>query len=452
MHRIYRQLQNWTKAAARSVAFLPLPMMVIGLMIGVGLFYFETDTNMSREITSTFPSLAITSQDSARNILGLFIGGLMTLMVFTFTQMMSLFNQVASSYSPRLLPRFTGDRSLQFSMGFYIGTIVMSLIVLMSIRSDEDGYVPNVSVLLCIISGIVALMIFIYFVTTISSKIQAGNIIADVYNSGVSYLENGEDREHYSERYPTPDTSNWYTITSPIDGFLGSVDHHRLGVLAKKYKTRFYIGTFKGEYVPKSFPLIESEKKLDGKQLKLVLEAVSPIKSKFDDWYLPQLELLVEIAMKAMSPGINDPGTALGSIDKINGLLGHLMFIPMYNFFQDEDGGEVWFSRKDYSTILSDTFSQLRNYSRGDVMVMRGLLKMGFQLLEATGHSKGLNDIINQEIEAVINDARHHISNDHDRHLIAKDVHYWRKETKEMLTNLSYLGSPEPYEKGIPID
>ena len=156
--------------------------------------------------------------------------------------------------------------------------------------------------------------------------------------------------------------------------------------------------------------------------------------------------------MKAMSPGINDPGTAHTAIDRINGMLGHLMYIPNYNFVQVDGGGEVWFARKDYGDILHQTFVQLRNYSRRDTMVTRSLIKVVFQLIGGSHHNKAMEGILRDELIALVADARKYISNDHDRSLLAKDIFRWRRRTHELLYATPVINDNGMEEKGIPLE
>ncbi|OAV45496.1 DUF2254 domain-containing protein [Lewinella sp. 4G2] len=445
-----RKIRGFVKAAVRSMAFLPLPMLFAGILLGAGIYYLESHTDASAFLESNLPSFVVKSQDTARNVLGLFVAGLMTLMVFTFTQMMSLFNQVANAYSPRLLPIFTGDRSLQFTMGFYIGTIVLNLMVLLSIKSDEAGEVPNLSVLTAILFGIISLMLFIYFVTTISEKIQVGNIINTVYQRGMNYLKEESSRDAFTERDFAPDTDRWYTVTSPIDGYLGIVDHPELSKLAKQFNTRFYIGSIKGDFIPASFPLLSSERELDAKEVEKVLRAISPISNEYADWYQPQIDLLIDIAQKAMSPGINDPATAVRAIDRINGLLGHLMHIPNYNFMQDDDGGEVWLARHTFSDVLADTFSRLRNYSREDAAVTHSLLKSAYSLYAASGGTRYLQKLLDNEALALVNDARMYLKNPRDRKALASQIVKWRRSSRQWLERPNKLqDSASKKERGI---
>ena len=449
---VYRYIKQLGKGIVRSVAFLPVPMMVSGLLLGVGLYYLEQNTGATAYFKEALPSVVISSQDTARNTLGLFVAGLLTLVVFTFTQMMTLYNQVANTYSPRLLQQFTGARSLQSTMGFYLGTMLMNLIVMLSIGSDESGQVPLLSVLICVFADMMSVVMFIYFVATASRKIHADAIIMNTYRLGRDYLKKELKLEDFEERDQLPTTRLWYSIPTPKDGFIGSISHRDLSELAGKLRTRFYIGSIKGEYIPRSFPIIESERELTEEEASEVIRLVSPVDRKYHDWHLPYLQLLVEIAMKAMSPGINDPGTAHTAIDRINGMLGHLMYVPNYNFVQVKDGGEVWFAHKAYMQVVHETFAQLRNYCRLDTMVTRSLIKVVFQLIGASGPNKRLRTQLNAELLALVVDARAFIKNPRDRALLASDIFSWRHRTRDLLHETQFINDNGMEQIGIPLE
>jgi len=440
MQQLYRFFQRWFRTALNSLAFLPLPMVFVALLLGVGLFYLELNTSISREIMEELPSAVLSSQDTARSILGLIIGGLITLTVFTFTQMMSLFSQVAGSYSPRLLPIFTGDRSLQIVMGTYLGSIVVCLIVLLSIRSDDAGYVPNLSVLFCIVLGVFCLMLFLYFVTTISSKIQVSSIIEKVYNQGVEAIGNDRRKKGFAERPVPEDLEDWYAIPSPIGGYVGTVNYERLSTLARKYETSFHIGTARGQFVPMHFPLLRSKSKISEEQVAVVLIAVSPIHVKFTDWHLPPVRLLTEIAVKAMSPGINDPGTAIDVLDRLTGLLIRLMGLPEYNFYRaEEKGGDVWLAIHHFGDVLAAVMQELRRYSKTDVLVTRRLFQMLFHLLGSSGDGYSLQRIIRSEMDALLEDARANLHNSTDRRVLAAEIMNQRRGLKQLFEDTDFL-------------
>ena len=434
MTQVYRVLQTFLKQAVRSVAFLPVPMILAAVLLGFLFFWLENSTGISQRTIDLFPALAITSQDTARTILGMFIGGLITLTVFTFSQIMILLNQVASSYSPRLLPKLTGDRALQFVMGLNLATIVLTITVLLSIRSSDDYRIPNFSILVCTVLGITCLCLFVYFVTAITKKIQVDSIVDASARDAIEALtdELTDGQSGYSEGPLPREVHDWYPIASPIGGYVGIVNHRALSLLGRKFGTRFFIGVCKGEYVPKDFPLLQSEHLLQPEQVEKVLDTVAPLRDQFDDWYLPNLKQLTEIALKAMSPGINDPGTALMVIDRQTEVLSQLMTIPLHNYFLAKEGEEVWFARHDYGNVLAALMQEMRCYAKQDPLVVRRMFQMLYHLLQKASLSLTHTFSLMNEIRALLADARASIPNRRDRQLIAQDILHHRRALRQL--------------------
>jgi uncharacterized membrane protein len=183
--------------------------------------------------------------------------------------------------------------------------------------------------------------------------------------------------------------------------------------------------------------------------IKEVLEAVSPIHRKFNDWQLPPIRLLTEIAVKAMSPGINDPGTAIDVLDRLTGLLTRLMNLPEYNFFQaDEDGGEVWMTSYSFGDVLTGVMQELRQYCKADALVVRRLFQMLFHLAGAAGNSPTYNRLIRSELEAMLEDARENIQNSKDRRVIAREIKNARNGLRQLFADTDFLLDAHLFEVG----
>lgn len=433
MIKIFRWFRNWTKSAFQSLAFLPLPIAVIGVGLGMLLFYLETQTTLTRPLVEELPYVIFNSEETARSALNLIVAGMITLTVFTFTQMMTLFSQVASNYSPRLLPMFTGSRKLQFVMGTYLAVIIISVIVLFSIRSEQGSYVPNFSVLICLGLGVFCLLLFIYFVTTVSNKIQVSNILKNVYERGERALKATGQRRGFIASKKTFAHEDWYVIPSPIGGFIGTVDYDRLSELARRYATRFYLATPRGRYVPRCQPLVYSEVTLDESQVREVLAAVSPVRQKYLDWELPPIRLLTEIAVKAMSPGINDPMTAIDTIDRLTGLLLRLLSVPNCNLYVSPGAsvGEVWFAYDAFDVTLGEMMQPLRQYCKADVLVTRRLSRMLFHLKASVEAGTTYEQTVIGEIMALVADGRAELTNRHDRDSLAEAIREQRRGVRQ---------------------
>ena len=439
MSSLKRFLRTWFQRVVRSVAFLPLPMLIGGILLGIGMFYLEAYTGLSLWLREEVPSLTIGSVDTARSTLGLLTGAIITLTVFTFTQIMGLFSQVAGSYSPRLLPLLTGDRALQFVLGAYLGAIVFNVIVLLGIDTTSGGKLPALSILVCAVVDVACLVLFVYFIATISRKIQVSKIIDFVYARSVDAFDRAEEAEHFAVSAALPEFSTWFSVPSPRDGYLGTVDFHRLSELASEYNTRFYLGLPKGHYVPKYQPLLESERELSKEEVHEVLAAVSPIRERYEDWHLPPVRLLAEIAVRAMSPGINDPGTAIDALDKLTSSLARLMHLPQYNVYRAPEQGTVYLRTHSFAEVIRALMQELRNCCAADTLVSRKLLQMLYHLKMIAAKNGPYPDILDREIQALIADNRRLIENDYDRESLAEDVARLRQRKHLVVEELDYL-------------
>ena len=430
MVQLFRFLRSWFQRALRSLAFLPLPMMLGAIALGVLLFHLETHTEWSQRLVEWLPARILNTQNTARSVLTVIIGGLITLTVFTFTQMMTLFSQVSNSYSPRLLPVFTSSQALQFTMGAYLSSIILSLIVLLSIRENDAGYVPNVSVLICIALGVACLVLFLYFVTTISNKIQVTNIIESLYERGLAAIESESRREQLSAAPLPADVRDWYAVPSPIGGYRGSIDLDHLAELADRHATEFFVAVARGQYVPEGHPIVHSRREVSEQVAEDILTVVSPAKFRFGDWHLPPVRLLTEIAVRAMSPGINDPGTCLNAIDYLTELFALRMQIDEVPYAHDaEDTVRLYYHPTEFSDLLYFVLAALRTYIHHDPVVLLKTLDMFRQLLQMDRKLDKYRETVVLEVNNLLRDAEANLKNEADLGRINRMAERLREES-----------------------
>jgi len=159
-----------------SIAFYPALLSIFFFLLSLVMLSLET-SEITNFLIDRANFLVISDADTARSILGTLIGGILSLMVFSFSMVMILLNQASSNFSPRLLPGLISDKSNQLVLGIYLGTIIYNIIVLISIVSDSDKYTINgLSILIGIVLGVVCLVMFVYFIHSISIGIQINNI------------------------------------------------------------------------------------------------------------------------------------------------------------------------------------------------------------------------------------------------------------------------------------
>ena len=182
------------------------------------------EQNVSRELIETIPQLVLEDGDTALTVLSACIGGLISMMVFSFSMVMLLLSQASSNFSPRLLPGLISDKTHQVILGTYLATILYNIFTLFSIEPNDEKYtLPGLSILLGIILTIFCLCLFIYFIHNISQSIQINNILDSIFEKSRKRLTILLDDEKEKDKETVesfPSSENWYEYTTKESGYL----------------------------------------------------------------------------------------------------------------------------------------------------------------------------------------------------------------------------------------
>ena len=132
-----------------------------------------------------------------------------------------------------------------------------------------------------------------------------------------------------------------------------------------------------------------------------------------DDNYVLAFKQLTEIAVKAMSPGINDPGTALNAIDYLSELFSIRLLKSDYSYTKIEDVAWVNITSVNFSTLLYQVMASLRTYCKRDISVVQNLIKM-LQFLKEIAQKNTHKEAIDKELELLKGDINSSITNKED--------------------------------------
>ena len=261
----------------------------------------------------------------ARAVLATIAGSIITVAGTTFSITIAAFSLASSQFGPRLLRTFRRDTGNQIVLGTFIATFVYSLLVLRTIRGTEsDTFVPHLSVTLGVTLACLSLAVLIYFIHHTAASIQVSNLIDSVGTELETIII-----KHFPERgscaAPRPDISwfheeNSVPILARKGGYLLHIDYNALVEIAASHNVIFRLYNQSGDFVVAGTQLMASEG---------VSNACVQWKEIESNIYLgiertPEQDLefgflqLAEIAVRALSPGINDPFTAIGCIDRIS--------------------------------------------------------------------------------------------------------------------------------------
>ena len=147
-----------------KIAFYPSIIALFGILLAYFMLFLE-EKGITKYLLEYIPDVVVNNTETSRSLLTTFIGGLISIMVFSFSMVMLLLSQASNNYSPRLLPGLISDKHHQVILGIYLATILYNIFILFSVEPSEDKYtLPGFSVLLGIVFTILCLVAFIYFI------------------------------------------------------------------------------------------------------------------------------------------------------------------------------------------------------------------------------------------------------------------------------------------------
>ncbi|RXG15610.1 putative membrane protein [Leeuwenhoekiella aestuarii] len=400
-----------------KIGFYPSLFAFGGLCIGFIMLYAESK-GVSSFLIEHAPQLVINDADTARTLLSTFIGGIISLMVFSFSMVMILLNQASNNYSPRILPGLISNKRHQYVLGYYIATLIYCILILLSIKPTDNKYqLPGFAVLIGIILSMLVLALFIYFIHSISEAIQINKIIETIYQKAktrLTQLINQTDEEYSKTDFP--ESKDWNVIKINNTGYLQTIAVDALLELCNELDCKIEILAPKGTFILKNVPIARCDKELEEEQRNHLLTCFGFSRSEIVKHnYILGFKQLTEIAIKAMSPGINDPGTAITCIDYLSELFALRLCKEDFSYIKNKDDEAVISLRTiDFKELIYFVFVPLRGYCKHDVVMLHKMLTALYFLLQTKSVINNAEEIIIDEINLILIDAKANITNKKD--------------------------------------
>jgi len=402
----------------QSIAFYPVIIALGFLILAFTILELE-NLDPAKSIKDKIPYLFISDYETARAILTTLIGGVLSLTVFSFTMVMVVLSQASSNFSPRLLPSLISNKKHQIILGVYIGTLLYCIIILIVLGAQGiDSASLGFSTMLAAIWGVSCVVLFVYFIHSISTSIQIQNIIEGIYTSSNKQIDREiESATENQMELQLIQTEGFTVVLAPVTGYFRGFD---VSLLSSSFITKgnqIEILPYLGAHIWEGMPLLKLKSKVDDKDLDAVLFCceLSSNRNDHNDGVGGMVKLM-EIAVKAMSPGINDPGTAIDAITKLAPLLQRTMRFPKITSTSLKEGKIILIKNHITASELLQTLIQpIRLYAKKDNSVVATLIgALGF-LLRDTQISMENREGIKKEIQALKNDVEENIANTLDR-------------------------------------
>jgi uncharacterized membrane protein len=380
-------------------------MVIVFLVLSMVMILFDY-SDAGKEIKSNLDWLRLRDASTARSIVSVIAAGLISLTVFSFSMVMIVLNQAASQMSNRVLDKLIGNRYQQLILGFYIGTIVYSLFLLAAIRDIDDGiYVPALSTYLLILFAVAAIFLFIYFLHYITQSIKYEVIIKRIFKQTRKVLEQTCRLQNEPEITNSIEGPSLFAKRSGIfEGF----EKDKLMELAEEkdlvISFLYPIGTFilqdtavASISLKNNNPGKETTRQIN---LAIYINVDQSIENNFHYGFMQ----LVEIAVKALSPSINDPATAIESLRALTRLLSIRLQKFPDNVIRDKSGIiRIITVEKSFEDMFMDSFQHIWQYGKDDRLVQKETMHLLNQLQAISSH---------QAISRFMNQVRQYRSDD----------------------------------------
>ncbi|WP_299263213.1 DUF2254 domain-containing protein [uncultured Psychrosphaera sp.] len=419
-----RKITNTYRKMINSIGFYPSLLSVVFLIFAVITISIEY-LPATQDLKSLMSVVLVNSAENARTILSTLAGSIISLTVFSFSMVMIVLNSASASLSPRVVPGLITRKSHQIVLGFYLGSIIYSIIMLININKLDSGdtEIPALGVLFALVFGLICLGLFVFFIHSISRAIQVDNVLNGLFRQTNCEIEDIEKKQKQQPVDSFPDFSKWHGINSTAQGYYKGVHTEQLCELLAEQNIKLFITVKQGYFTVKGYPFLKCDKNIsDNKELveKILACFIFYIEEYISDHYRYGLTQISEIAVKAMSPGINDPGTAVKSIDMLSILLMERLKISDINYTYKHTDSEplLYFHETSFDELLHDNFTPLRNYAKNDAYVMTNIIEAFKNILFVANHNDDARNSLFNYLNAIIDDINEHITNKYDRQQI----------------------------------
>lgn len=389
---MWSKLRNLWENVQSSLWFIPT--VLVGVAIVASSLLIEADVALAQRDSLLIPWIFSGTADAARTLLSVVAGSLITVISIAISLTIVALVQASAQFTPRVLRQFTASRVNQVVLGTYTATFVYALLVLRTVRSGEEGreaFVPALSVTSAVGLSLLCLALLIFFIHHMSQSLQVAVILNEVREEvieqiDVLYPEGIGDsmaaasspatiKAELDEQDPS------VVVRSVRTGFVRKIDEQTLLEIPLAATQRVWIRPQIGDFVANGTILAELDQ-VDG--------SVEQVSKQLQDAFIIDrdrtitqdmlfgIRQLVDIGLKALSPGINDVTTAEYALYHLGDAIGRLAERAFPSNVRTTDNGQTQFlfNRPTWNDIVDSAFSQLRRAAAEDVHATQTLLQV----------------------------------------------------------------------------
>ena len=366
---------------------VPSAMSLAAILLSIGMI--QLDQAATPALLDRLSWVYTGGPEGARAVLSTIAASMITVAGVTFSITIVALTLASQQFGPRLLRNFLRDFGNQVVLGTFVSTFLYCLLVLRTVRGSDDAeFVPHLAVTVGVTLAMLSLGVLIFFIHHVATSIQASRIIANVARDLETAIDrlfpesigrdttDADERDVVNTAIEVPGTR---AVNAKITGYVQAIDGDALMSLACEHDLIVRVHANPGSFV-----------RVGGVVLTITAapgQALPPDESFQDVFIIGSdrtgtqdvtffIDQLVELAVRALSPGINDPGTARLCVDRLEQALCHLAGRRLPSPVRYDERGRVRVLARPmtYEEFVKSAFSEIARYGRSSVSVTCRLL------------------------------------------------------------------------------
>lgn len=319
------------------------------------------------------PSFVQFDGDSARTLLSVIATGAMSALTLTYSLVLLVFTLAAGNVGPRLLKRFSTDLVNQITAGLFGGTFLYALITLLF---TEAEFVPKFTIAGAVALSAISVLQLIFFVRHVAASVSIDDEVAEIAATLHKLVERQQKQEHFEDNvedieFPTQ-------LESPSSGYIVAFDTSRIVKATGAADVRCIIKFSIGDFVLKDTPIACVDSVIKEEIANTIISAITiePARSEQNSIEF-SMNLLIEIAIRALSPGVNDTYTALAATDHISDVIGRISSDHTGHICVRDDNDKIRLITPGFSIdrLMSAAFHPLRQTTTDNLLMAEGLAR-----------------------------------------------------------------------------
>lgn len=411
-----------------------LPGLMIAASIALALILIEIDSRIKTEWLAYYPRLFGLGADGSRGMLTAIASSMLTVATLAFSLTINAITQASGQFTPRIFRNFMRDRANQFVLGYFVSVFVYCLLVLRTIRGgDELKFVPSVAVLVGLASAVGGVLVLIFFIHHIADSLQITTILKKITDETLKAVEklfpenlgDAASEEEKHEAWRKDEKQIWTRIPAAEAGYIQNVEIDELLKYAAENQLLIHLKLGIGQFASGDATLAEitPESQTSAKKSDYNEQTIEEIRGFFAVNRHRTIEQdagfgirqIVDIALKALSPGINDTTTAINCIDHLGEIAGSLAARQLPARVRSQNGvPRIIVVAPNFRDYIEEAFDQIRVSGKANTAIYERLISTLIYISERTS-SSFRRGIIRDQIQLVAEAAEKTLETEHEK-------------------------------------